>query len=199
MGTRDDKQIEVPYNRDLRALEDALAAVRRPGDFYVRGVLETPMPRAEIEGVGVISFPIPDSQIKDMVKHAERAPYGRGSETILDTSVRNAWQLAPTKVRIGGKSWERPFQHILSTVTDRLRWNGRLGRIPQAAHLRRGRLFPSASRHVKDRRHVWHIDNRECYIRWRGPHLRSTTNGQYPGTHRSPSRNSRSGGFHFVP
>ena len=67
-------------------------AVRRPGNFYVRGVLETPMPRLEIEGVGVISFPVPDSQIKDMVKHAERAPYGRGGETILDTSVRNAWQ-----------------------------------------------------------------------------------------------------------
>jgi hypothetical protein len=120
VDTRDDKQIEVPYNRDLRALQDALAAVRRPGDFYVRGVLETPMPRFEIEGVGVISFPIPVSQIKDMVKHAERAPYGRGGETILDTSVRNAWQLAPTKVRIGGKSWERSFQHILSTVTDGL-------------------------------------------------------------------------------
>jgi hypothetical protein len=44
VDTRDDKQIEVPYNRDLRALEDALAAVRRPGDFSVHGVLETPMP-----------------------------------------------------------------------------------------------------------------------------------------------------------
>jgi len=120
VGTRDDKQIEVPYNRDLKALEDALAAVRRPGDFFVRGVLETPMPRFEIEGVGVISFPIPDSQIQDIIKHAERAPYGRGGETILDTSVRNAWQLAPTKVRIGGKSWERSFQHILATVTDGL-------------------------------------------------------------------------------
>ena len=124
MGTRDDKQIEVPYNRDLKALEDALAAVRRPGDFFVRGVLEMPMPRFEIEGVGVISFPIPDSQIRDIIKHAERAPYGRGGETILDTSIRNAWQLAPTKVCIGGKSWERSFQQILETVTDGLGCTG---------------------------------------------------------------------------
>ena len=124
METADNTQIKVPYNRDLKALEDVLAAVRRPGDFFVRGVLETPMPRVEINGVGVISFPILNSQIQDIIKHAERAPYGRGGETILDTSVRNTWQLTPVNVRIGGKSWGRSFQHILSTVTDGLGCTG---------------------------------------------------------------------------
>jgi hypothetical protein len=120
----DDSQIKVPYNHDLKALEGVLAAVQRPGDFFVRGALEAPMPRVEIDGAGVISFPIQHSQIQDIIKHAERAPYGRGGETILDTSVRNTWQLAPVKVRIGGKSWERSFQHILSTVTDGLGCSG---------------------------------------------------------------------------
>ena len=124
METPSDTQIKVPYNRDLKALEDVLAAVRRPGDFFVRGALETPMPRVEIDGVGVISFPLLDSQIQDIIKHADRAPYGRGGETILDTSVRNTWQLAPGKVRIGGKSWGRSFQLILSTVTDGLGCTG---------------------------------------------------------------------------
>jgi hypothetical protein len=124
VDTRDDTQIKISYNRDLKALEDVLATVRRPGDFYARGVLEAPMPRVEIDGVGMISFPILDSQIQDIIKHAERAPYGRGGETILDTSVRNTWQVAPVNVRIGGKSWERSFQHILSTVTDGLGCTG---------------------------------------------------------------------------
>jgi hypothetical protein len=122
--TADNTQIKVPYNRDLKALEDVLAAVRRPGDFFVRGALETPMPRVEINGVGVISFPLLNSQIQDIIKHAERSPYGRGGETILDTSVRNTWQLTPVNVRIGGKSWGRSFQHILSTVTDGLGCTG---------------------------------------------------------------------------
>jgi len=124
VDTRHDTQIKVPYNRDLKALEDVLAAVQRPGDFFVRGVLETPMPRVEIDGVGVISFPLLDSQIQDIIKHAERAPYGRAGETIVDTSVRNTWQLAPVNVRIGGKSWGRSFQHILSTVTEGLGCTG---------------------------------------------------------------------------
>jgi len=125
VDSRDDTPIEVPYNRDLNALEEALAAVERPGDFFVRGTLETPMPRVEIDGVGVIAFPILHSQIQDIIAHAERAPYGRGRETILDTSVRSAWQLAPAKVSIRGKSWERSFQHILSAVTDGLGCTGR--------------------------------------------------------------------------
>jgi hypothetical protein len=124
MDTADNAQIKVPYNRDLKVLEDVLAAVRRPGDFFVRGVLETPIPRVEIDGVGVISFPVLDSQIQDIIKHADRAPYGRGGETILDSSVRNTWQLTPLNVRIGGKSWERSFQHILSIVTDGLGCTG---------------------------------------------------------------------------
>ncbi len=124
MDSRGDTPIEVPYNRDLKALEEALVAVERPGNFFVRGTFETPMPHVEIDGVGVIAFPILDSQIQDIIKHAERAPYGRGRETILDTSVRNTWQLAPAKVNIGGKSWERSFQQILSAVTDGLGCTG---------------------------------------------------------------------------
>jgi hypothetical protein len=124
VGSADHSQIKVSYNRDLKALEDVLAEVRRPGDFFASGALEAPMPRLEIDGVGVISFPVLDSQIRDIIKHAERAPYGRGGETIVETSVRNAWQLAPADVRIGGKSWERSFQHILSTVTDGLGCTG---------------------------------------------------------------------------
>jgi hypothetical protein len=73
-----------------------------------------------VDGVGVLSFPVPDSQIRDIVNRADRAPYGRGGETILDTTVRRAWQLAPEQFSISGKSWEQSFQQILSTVTDGL-------------------------------------------------------------------------------
>jgi hypothetical protein len=85
--------IAVPNNRDLKRLDQLLAGVQRAGDFFVHGSLETPMPRVEIDGIGMLSFRVPPSQIRDAIKQAERAPYGRGGETILDTSVRNAWQL----------------------------------------------------------------------------------------------------------
>lgn len=114
MADYDSAQIE--YYDGLKELEKLLSRIQRPGDFYVNGVVEVPMPKVEIKGVGVLSFPVPEEQIKRIVQHAERAPYGRGDETILDESVRKVWQLPPSAVRITGKSWEQSFHTIMSHV-----------------------------------------------------------------------------------
>ena len=73
-----------------------------------------------------MSFPVPDSQIRQLIQSATRAPYGRGEETILDEAVRKVWQLAPEQVRIGGKSWAANFDEILQQVSaGLLRGHGR--------------------------------------------------------------------------
>ena len=113
-------RICVPYNQNLTDLEKLLGGVRRPGDFFVQGVIELPMPRIEVDGVGVLSFPVPSAQIQQLIQQATRAPYGRGEQTILDESVRKGWQLPPEKVRIGGKSWKTSFNAILARVTQGL-------------------------------------------------------------------------------
>jgi hypothetical protein len=115
-----DENISVPYNRDLKALEELLAGVRRPGDFAVQGSLEAPMPRVEVEGVGLISFPVPEMQVQQIIQQATRAPYGRGADTFHDESVRKTWQLSASQVRIGGKTWEKTFSQLLATVVDGL-------------------------------------------------------------------------------
>lgn len=109
--------IKVSYNEDLKPLEDLLKNVRRSGDFFTQGTLETPLPRVEVDGVGVLSFPVPGGQSKQIIQQAERAPYGRGSETILDTSVRKVWQLKPSQVRIHGKSWDNTLTQIVASVS----------------------------------------------------------------------------------
>ncbi len=108
--------IEVEYNQELRPLEAVLSRVKQPGDFFVCGTVEMPMPRVEVEGAGTLSFPVPDAQIAAIVRRAKRAPYGRGQETIVDTTVRKVWQVAPDKVKLGGKSWAANFETILSKV-----------------------------------------------------------------------------------
>jgi len=115
-GTR----IEVPYNDDLAPLERALEQVRRTGDFFVQGSVEAPMPRVNVRGAGILSFPVPDAQVKAVIAASERAPYGRGAETLVDTSVRRVWQLPLSKLDIGGKSWPRTFDQILAAAADGL-------------------------------------------------------------------------------
>ncbi len=109
--------IEVEYNRDLEPIEKLLSQVKRPGNFFVSGAMEMPMPKVDVGGVGTLSFPIPEEQIKAIVRRAERAPYGRGKETIVDTSVRKVWQIAAGRLGIAGKSWKANFDAILSKVS----------------------------------------------------------------------------------
>lgn len=108
--------IEIEYNRDLKALEAVLAGVKRHGDFFVSGAMEMPMPKVDVDGVGALSFPVPAAQIAALVRQAERAPYGKGEQTLVDTTVRKVWQIAPGKVRISGKSWAANFETLLSKV-----------------------------------------------------------------------------------
>ena len=68
------EDIEIEYNRNLKPLEALLLRVRQPGDFFVSGTTEMPMPRIEVEGAGVLSFPVPDAQIVAVVRKAGRAP-----------------------------------------------------------------------------------------------------------------------------
>ena len=112
--------ISVPYNRDLKAFEELLSGVRRPGDFFALGSLETPMPRVEVEGIGLISFPMPEVQIQQLIQQAIRAPYGRREDTLHDETIRKTWQLPASQVRIGGKSWEKTFSQLLATVVEGL-------------------------------------------------------------------------------
>ena len=108
--------IRIEYNQDLQPLKELLEGVERAGDFYVSGAVEIPMPKVEIEGMGVLSFPVPPTQIAALIQQSTRAPYGRGEATILDESVRKVWQLPPDKVRLSGKSWAASFDGILQQV-----------------------------------------------------------------------------------
>jgi hypothetical protein len=120
-----DDAIQIQYNEELKPLGDLLAGVERAGDFFVNGAVELPLPKVEVEGVGLLSFPVPEAQVAAVIQRAERAPYGRGEETVLDTSVRRVWQLSSDKVRSGGKSWAKSFASILAAVAAGLGCEGK--------------------------------------------------------------------------
>ncbi len=115
-----DTSVQFEYNQNLKPLEDLLSGVERAGSFVTAGSLEPALPRIDVEGVGILSFPVPEQQVSNLIEKAERAPYGRGEETILDTTIRKVWQVSPDKVHIGGKSWADTFSGILKRVTDGL-------------------------------------------------------------------------------
>jgi hypothetical protein len=115
-----DSSAQIEYNDQLEPLAELLSRVKRPGDFYVSGSLAAPLPRLDIEGVGTISFPLPELQARDIIRQAELAPYGKGEQTLVDPKVRKVWQIAPSKIRLSGAAWRATFENILAQVVQGL-------------------------------------------------------------------------------
>jgi hypothetical protein len=101
-------------------LASLLSTVRRPGDFFVSGTVEHAAPRLEVDGVGIVALPLLPVQAEQLIAVAERAPYGRGAETVIDTEVRRTWQIGADRVRIGGKHWPGTLEAILGRVGEGL-------------------------------------------------------------------------------
>ena len=87
------------------ALAECLARVQRPGAFYATGTFDIHPPRLEIEGVGPVALPLQSAQAEQLKSVAEQAPYGRGTETLVDTQVRRTWQIDAERMRITGRRW----------------------------------------------------------------------------------------------
>ena len=83
-------------------LAATLRTVRRPGDFFVSGTTEFLAPLLEVDGVGPVALPLLPIQAEQLVAVAERAPFGRGEETLVDTAVRRTWQIG---AGVGGGLW----------------------------------------------------------------------------------------------
>jgi predicted 2-oxoglutarate/Fe(II)-dependent dioxygenase YbiX len=97
-----------------------LSTVRRPGDFCTAGTIEIPAPGLEVDGVGAVALPLLPVQAEQLIAVAERAPYGRGEDTLVDTKVRRTWQIGADRVRIGSKHWARTLATILTRVAEGL-------------------------------------------------------------------------------
>jgi predicted 2-oxoglutarate/Fe(II)-dependent dioxygenase YbiX len=101
-------------------LAKILVEVDRPGDYYVAARAEFLSPRIEVEGVGLVALPLLPAQAKQLIMAATRAPFGRGTETVVDTNVRRTWQIEAKHVSVGGKHWPKTLDGIVRRAAEGL-------------------------------------------------------------------------------
>ncbi len=101
----------------MDSINDALAAILRtvqtPGDFFAAGECALHVPLIAVEGIGPIALPLLPAQAAQLIAAAERAPYGRGADTLVDTSVRRTWQISVDRVRVRGRHWPAMLDGIV--------------------------------------------------------------------------------------
>jgi hypothetical protein len=89
-------------------LLDALQGALPPGTFACFGRLDDqPLPflcpEIAVEGVGRLGLPLAAEQAGALSAAAEQAPYGRGTDTLVDTAVRDALQVKRAVHAAGGR------------------------------------------------------------------------------------------------
>jgi hypothetical protein len=98
------------------SLFQALTRIDRPGAFCAEGSSAAVLPGLEVRGVGPIGFPLTAQQAQEVKEHCEQAPYGKGEETLVDTSVRRVWQLTPDRFDLTNPEWPKFLAETLKAV-----------------------------------------------------------------------------------
>lgn len=101
-------------NRFKEDILNCLKDLKGSGKFVSMQAMEFVFPGLEVEGVGEIAYPINETQAKALIQVAHKAPFGKGSETIVDDRVRSGWEIDADKITFKDSRWSRFIQKIIS-------------------------------------------------------------------------------------
>ncbi|WP_280402158.1 2OG-Fe(II) oxygenase [Nocardia carnea] len=102
-------------DKTLRLLGELMGAVRPTGSFAARRTGSAENLAIEVDGVGPIGLPVPPAQARQLCEIARPARYGRREQTLLDTNVRNTWEVPLDRVTIDER-WRETLLPVLDTV-----------------------------------------------------------------------------------
>ncbi|KAL8789139.1 MAG: hypothetical protein Q9195_006959 [Heterodermia aff. obscurata] len=94
---------------------------RTGGSFVVAGLCSnTPLPGLAVEHHGPVGLPLDVPTAKAIIGVCHQAKFGKGSETILDESVRKTWELDPDRFEFQNPEWEPDIQRVARNAATQL-------------------------------------------------------------------------------
>lgn len=77
-------------------------------------------PGIEVTGLGRIGLPLSTRDAEAIATLSHQAPFGKGTETIVDLEVRKTWELNVDQFKIENPSWQETLQEIVENVKAQL-------------------------------------------------------------------------------
>jgi hypothetical protein len=100
-------------------LSKAIGRATRSTRFCVAGCLPNVDPGLEVEGMGAVKIPLKRGLAKQLIASCRVAPYGKGTRTLINTKVRNTFELDPKKFHLGNE-WNSAIAAATQTVAKQL-------------------------------------------------------------------------------
>lgn len=91
------------------------------GNFAASGpVTNARNPGLFVQGIGKIGLPLSDRDAADLCRVGHEAPFGKGSETFVDPTVRETWELNPNQFELRNPAWPLTLQEVVTKVAEEL-------------------------------------------------------------------------------
>ncbi|KAF8656953.1 hypothetical protein AX16_002308 [Volvariella volvacea WC 439] len=80
---------------------------------YAKSHTGAPNPCLQIAGIGVVGLPLSERDARAIISVATQAPFGHGERTVVDTNVRNTWEIEPTNIHIANPQWTTFLNNVV--------------------------------------------------------------------------------------
>lgn len=99
-----------------KELAEVLDKVTTSGTYFSIGVNDFCFPKMNVKNLDEIAFPLNKLQIQALISVAHKAPFGKGSETILDANIRNCWEIDASQIAFEGISWSHLIDKTITQI-----------------------------------------------------------------------------------
>ena len=65
-------------------------------------------------------LPLSEDDAQTLVRESHQAPFGKGTETVIDESVRKTWEIDAGKVQFLNTRWQHCLDQIVKNVAEEL-------------------------------------------------------------------------------
>ncbi|KUJ09541.1 uncharacterized protein LY89DRAFT_787848 [Mollisia scopiformis] len=114
-------QVKDPYGSEIELKEDldkCLSGLEGDGSFALFEQLQSPPnPGLCLKDGGLIGLPLNDHDAELITRASHAAPFGKGEETIVDTTIRKTWELSPKDFEIRNPAWTTVVEQIVAKVS----------------------------------------------------------------------------------
>jgi len=110
----------------LTSFLQTLQGIRGAGKFCTHGSLPFIPPGIVLKNGEDLALPLSSSQAGELRSLSEPAPYGMGSETKLDESVRKCWQIDASELRWISPRWQQALEELVEEIAEELGVEGKV-------------------------------------------------------------------------
>jgi hypothetical protein len=108
-----------------KQLAECMQNVEKSGEFAFAGKsIVTVNPCISVKGISGIGLPLSDRDADAVIATSHQAPFGKGTETRIDTNVRKTWEITADYLDIKNPAWKLQIENLLVLIAAKMGLKG---------------------------------------------------------------------------